>query len=48
MDIKHNTNNTQKFLIYNIPQNLTVAQFLQKKQHIGCQKFLAYSAYDNN
>ena len=49
MDINPNTNNSQKYHVHNIPQNLLVSQLLQNtEQRMGRNEFLSYSAYDNN
>ena len=49
MDNYPNNNNAQKYQINNIPKNLTVWQLQQNTEHRnGRNKFLSYSAYDNN
>ena len=49
MGINSYPRNAETYQIHNIPQNLTVSQLiLNTERRMGRQKFLSYSAYDNN
>jgi len=49
MDINQIPSNAETSEIRNIPKNLTINQLLQNtERRMGRQKFLNYSAYDNN